>query len=755
MNLQSLIRGVIVKVFQMLVSAPAGFTRELYEISEVAGHLLCCITLYKPEIYTQLRLSSEFRLKDLLISGLLSRGSAVTREFFQRVIYFLCENVRDLSVPLSQSPLFDLLGGMLDVKVFSSEQECGEACEVLLTSLETYKHIATFDSGKVKEMGELMDPIKKLGEVMNSIKGYQARESVDAPDTDKGLLGLLRLAEKLVSMQGYLAEVPAPLRNEAIDEVAFRCLFPLRKAIGDEAYSFKCKSQQSREAAFKLLESLVDFDETSMLSVLSDCLLSLPEHLDEPAVWDYTPEKAKRAACGYVGMRNLGCICYMNSMMQQLFMVPPFRSAMLSVKDNVLPSVDNPLRIDDNMLHQLQCIFGYLAFSTRQEFNPQRFCFAFKDSDNKPTNTSLQQDAHEFLNILFDRLERSLKPTPYARLVQSIFGGKICNQLVCSQCGTVKRNYEDMYTLSLEIKNQRNFHEAMDKFVANSPVSGYFCEACRNKVEVSKRTLLAGLPNILIVHLQRFTYNYDLGVNEKIHTKFEFPNTLNMLQYTEEGAASSGKQHAAEKKGGSEDEKETAFVTESDSSREESHEEGYYAYKLVGVVVHNGNAEGGHYYSYINTNRGENEGAEGYLNTESDPWLEFNDTVVKEFDFKRVPTECFGGAVEEYGPSLMQDIGDAAGANRSRSAYMLFYERKAKSQIPESSHGAESRAPVVMHDFHRLPMNVVEEIKTVCVPLSVTARDNSKWSRTMRSSCMRSWCSRGASARISGPSSPR
>lgn len=36
---------------------------------------------------------------------------------------------------------------------------------------------------------------------------------------------------------------------------------------------------------------------------------------------------------GYVGIRNLGCICYMNAMMQQFYMTPEFRYAILRAND--------------------------------------------------------------------------------------------------------------------------------------------------------------------------------------------------------------------------------------------------------------------------------------------------------------------------------------------------------------------------------------------------------------------------------------
>ena len=40
-----------------------------------------------------------------------------------------------------------------------------------------------------------------------------------------------------------------------------------------------------------------------------------------------------RSELGYAGIRNLGCICYMISMLQQLFMTQSFRSLILMADD--------------------------------------------------------------------------------------------------------------------------------------------------------------------------------------------------------------------------------------------------------------------------------------------------------------------------------------------------------------------------------------------------------------------------------------
>lgn len=48
--------------------------------------------------------------------------------------------------------------------------------------------------------------------------------------------------------------------------------------------------------------------------------------------------------------------------------------------------------------------------------------------------------------------------------------------------------------------------------------------------------------------------------------------------------------------------------------------------------MHQGTAEYGHYYSYIN------------IKEKEDKWLEFNDSIIKDFNSNQIEAECFGGA---------------------------------------------------------------------------------------------------------------
>ena len=69
-------------------------------------------------------------------------------------------------------------------------------------------------------------------------------------------------------------------------------------------------------------------------------------------------------------------------------------------------------------------------------------------------------------------------------------------------------------------------------------------------------------------------------------------------------------------------------------------------YDLKGVLVHDGDLNIGHYYSYIQ-------------DRETGKWYHFDDENVNPFESSKIMEECFGG-----------------GDNEKKSAYMLFYEER-------------------------------------------------------------------------------
>lgn len=100
----------------------------------------------------------------------------------------------------------------------------------------------------------------------------------------------------------------------------------------------------------------------------------LCKHIRLHPKWLYTPSGDTRKG-KYSGIRNLGCTCYMNAMLQQLYHVPSFRYQLLQADDGALPDLVEVKgrTIDDNVLHQLQRLFGHLELSEKVDFNPSEF----------------------------------------------------------------------------------------------------------------------------------------------------------------------------------------------------------------------------------------------------------------------------------------------------------------------------------------------------------------------------------------------
>jgi ubiquitin carboxyl-terminal hydrolase 34 len=108
-------------------------------------------------------------------------------------------------------------------------------------------------------------------------------------------------------------------------------------------------------------------------------------------------------------------------------------------------------------------------------------------------------------------------------------------------------------------------------------------------------------------------------------------------------------------------------------------------FELVGILVHSGTAESGHYYSFIR---------ERPSNGDKENWVEFNDDCVSLWDPNQMENSCFGGP-DYRGPV---DGGNIQ-YDKSWSAYMLFYQRSSevaaqKQSLERSGLASPLRLPV-------------------------------------------------------------
>lgn len=109
---------------------------------------------------------------------------------------------------------------------------------------------------------------------------------------------------------------------------------------------------------------------------------------------------------GLVGLKNAGATCYMNSVLQQLYIQPHIAQSVLAIE------TEEP---NESLLSQLQRVFGHLMESEVQYFTPKGFWDVFR-LWGQPINPREQQDAFEFYTTLIDALDEDLKVTNFKPL---------------------------------------------------------------------------------------------------------------------------------------------------------------------------------------------------------------------------------------------------------------------------------------------------------------------------------------------------
>ena len=391
------------------------------------------------------------------------------------------------------------------------------------------------------------------------------------------------------------------------------------------------QSNNSKKSIYRLILSIIRKNPNETINLYLQIIGKLNDfHLlgfwKSNCINNWKIDYSKDLKTKFCGLKNMACTCYMNSILQQFFNIPLLRETILSIKTN-----------ENNILYNLQVVFASLKAYESQYYNPKDFALI--------NNLSLyeQMDADEFYAGLIDSIEKDINniynnneetiKNPYKSLFNYFFGGKYVDELKF-ECGHKRYNEFQYNSIQLDIKGYNNLYDSLNNYIKNETMDGdnkINCEECKTKMACNKRQIFKNLPNILVIVLKRFEFDYDNMIKYKLNDYFEFPMLLDMKNYLME------------------DSKEKNFK-----------------YNLSGIVIHMGTSESGHYYDLIKTS--------------DNKWYEFNDTIVKEFDEKYIPNEAFGLhdlEEENYKDSRVVDVDNA------NNAYILFYQKIEKNKNRE------------------------------------------------------------------------
>ena len=264
---------------------------------------------------------------------------------------------------------------------------------------------------------------------------------------------------------------------------------------------------------------------------------------------------------GFTGMENLGNSCYMNSVIQILFSLEPFKQLYFEgAVEHLNTCYRNPM--DCYLCQMSKIMFGmhsgiYSQKKTRQlpptedgklgeieeyqdGIRPSSFKLYF-GKDHPEFSSNRQQDAFEYLAYLLESMQRDDKSRKINPM--KLFEFEIENRLECQNCHGVKYRSSKTWFLNLSVNDWKNkkeegsecaMEESLNKFLGEETLE-IDCQICKSKTSWVKTQKVKNFPLYLIIIFQRFIYewvpvklevqfkpildNFDLKILQRDHSK--------------------------------------------------------------------------------------------------------------------------------------------------------------------------------------------------------------------------------------------
>uniref|UniRef100_A0A182P466 Ubiquitin carboxyl-terminal hydrolase 47 n=1 Tax=Anopheles epiroticus TaxID=199890 RepID=A0A182P466_9DIPT len=230
------------------------------------------------------------------------------------------------------------------------------------------------------------------------------------------------------------------------------------------------------------------------------------------------------------GLVNQAMTCYLNSLLQGLYMTPEFRNALYNWEFDGEDEVKS-------IPYQLQKLFINLQTSPKSAVETTDLTRSFGWDSAEGWQ---QHDIQELCRVMFDALEHKFKRTEQADLINRLYQGHMIDYVKCLECNTEKQREDKFLDIPLPVRPfgstvaNECVEDALQGFVKPEILNEsnqYFCDTCNKKCDAHKGLKFTKFPYILTLHLKRFDFDYQSFHRIKLNDKVTFPELLNLNHF--------------------------------------------------------------------------------------------------------------------------------------------------------------------------------------------------------------------------------